>query len=381
MPTRTPRSSPAILLVLAGLIALAGCGSNNTKVCPLAGCCLSVSNACLAPQFLLANGLNSQIAVFPIDAGTGAPGTPTFTSGPGMSLGMAAINNQFLYASNFQATIGAAASIDAWTIAPGSGVLTTIAGSPFSLGPFSVAGGLAANNTAQVLYVGDAGKIDALKADSTGALAAIVGSPFSAGTNIFLTVDPNDQFLFASDDDPPGSVLAFTIDASTGALTAVAGSPFATIPGFVGNTQPGEIVVDSTGSFVYTTLFATNQVAAFSIVKPGGALNLVPGSPFAAGTGPYTLITVSNFLYVSNVTDGTVSGYSIDPTTGVLTPLGGSPFAIHAGPFTTNTVGNILYTTASGGLQAFSINSTTGALTPVGSPVPYAGATVLTFVQ
>jgi 6-phosphogluconolactonase (cycloisomerase 2 family) len=241
--------------------------------------------------------------------------------------------------------------------------------------------GLAVDGTAQVLYVGDAGKIDALKADATGALTAVVGSPFAAGTNLYLTVDPQNRFVFASDDTPPGNVLAFTIDASTGALNAVPGSPFATIPGYVGNTQPSEIVVDSTGSFVYTGLMATGQIAAFSIVASSGALNPVPGSPFAAGNRPIALATVNNFLYVSNVMDGTISGYSINPTTGVLTPLSGSPFAIHGGPLTTDPAGRFLYTTGSGGLLAFSIDPQTGGLTPIGSAIPYAGATVLTFVQ
>lgn len=379
MPTRALRSTLAIVLVLAGLIALAGCGSNSARVCPLTGCCLSTSDACFAPQFLYANGLNGQVTAFPVDVGTGAPGVPTSTSGPAMSLGMAALNNQFLYVSN--PTLGGISSINAWSIGLGTGALTTVPGSPFSLGPLSLAGGLAVNSTAQVLYVGDAGKIDALKADTTGALTAVVGSPFPAGTNLYLTVDPQDRFVFASDDTPPGNVLAFTIDASTGALNAVPGSPFATIPGYVGNTQPSEIVVDSTGSFVYTGLMATGQIAAFSIVASSGALNPVPGSPFAAGNRPIALATVNNFLYASNAMDGTISGYSINPTTGVLTPLSGSPFAIHGGPLTTDPAGRFLYTTGSGGLLAFSIDPQTGGLTPIGSAIPYAGATVLTFVQ
>jgi 6-phosphogluconolactonase len=90
---------------------------------------------------------------------------------------------------------------------------------------------------------------------------------------------------------------------------------------------------------------------------------------------------VNKFLYVSNVLDGTLSGYSIDSTTGVLTPLAGSPFAIQAGALTTDLVGNYLYSAGAGGMMAFQINGTTGMLTPVGSTIPFAGATVLTYVQ
>ena len=376
------RSFVALFLILGSLeamLALGGCGANLTKVCNTSGCCGAASDLCPAPQYLYANGVHGQIDVFPIAAGTGVPGSPTSTPGSTMSLGMAALNNQFLYVSN--PTLGGISSIDAWSIDLGSGGLTAVPGSPFSLGTLSLGAGLAANNSAQVLYVGDAGKIDALKADATGVLTEVLGSPFLAGTNLYLTVDPQNRFVFASDDTPPGNVLAFTSDASTGALSPVPGSPFATISGYVGNTQPGQIVVDSTGRFVYTGLLSTGQIAAFSIVPSSGALNPVPGSPFSAGNTPIALATVNNFLYVSNALDGTISGYSINPTNGVLTPLGGSPFAIHAGPIATDLVGRFLYTTGSGGLLAFSIDSTTGALTPLGSPMPYAGATVLTFVQ
>jgi len=296
-----------------------------------------------------------------------------------MTLGMAALSNQFLYVSNPAAPIGGTSSIDAWTIDPSTGALKTVSGSPFSLEPLSYAAGLATNAPAQVLYVGDAGRIDALKADATGGLSPILGSPFPAGTNLYLTVDPLNRFLFASDDTPPGNVLAFTIDASSGGLTAVQGSPFPTIPGYVGNTQPSEIVVDPSGSFVYTGLLATGQVAAFAIM-PSGALNPVPGSPFAAGKGPIALATVNSFLYVSNAQDGTISGYSISSTTGVLTPLANSPFPIHGGALAASPFGGFLYTSGSGGLLTLSIDST-GALSQVGSPIPYAGATVLTYVQ
>lgn len=380
MPTRVHRSAPAIILVLAGLIVLAGCGSNGIKVCPLTGCCGPTNDLCAAPQYLYANGLNGQINAFPIDRSTGAPGSPTSTSGPTASLGMAALNNQFLYVSNPQATLGGTSTIDAWSIDLSTGALKTVPGSPFSLGPLSFAGGLA-TTPAQVLYVGDAGRIDALKADATGALSPVLGSPFPAGTNLYLTVDPQNRFLFASEETSPGNVLAFTIDASTGGLNPVQGSPFATIPGYVGNTQPSEIVVDSSGSFVYTGLLATGQVAAFSIVASSGALNPVPGSPFPAGNRPIALATVNNFLYVSNAMDGTISGYRIDAMSGVLTPLANSPFPIHGGALATAPYGAYLYTTGSGGLLAFTINPQTGGLTPIGSAIPYAGATVLTFVQ
>lgn len=379
MPIRNYFALSLILIILLALLALGGCGSKPTStICPLTGCCGPTSDACLAPQYLFAMGLNGQIDIFPINNSTGAPGSPTSTSGPTGSLGLAVMNNQFLYAANPQLPLGAS-SIEAWSINDGTGALTPVPGSPFPLGPLELPAELAVANTAQTLYVGEAGSIDAFQADATGGLSAVAGSPFPAGLNTYLTVDPMSRFLFASDDLPPGNILAFTINTSTGALSAVAGSPFATIPGFPGNTQPGQIAVDSTGSFVYTVLTGTNQIAGFLITASTGALTAVSGSPFSTGNRPLFLTTVNNLLYVSNTLDATISGYTIDPASGVLTAVADSPFAIYAGPMTTSFDGAYLYTTTQNGLTTFSINPQTGALTQVGTPIPYGGASVLTF--
>lgn len=371
------RSQVALLLVLISLLALLalnGCGT-NTKVCNVSGdCCASGAECPAPPPHLYAAGLNGEVTVYP--AFNGALGTPISVQGPTATLGMAVLNRQFLYVSDLNNSL-----LDGWSINLDTGGLTTIAGSPFGLSSFTFGAGLAASSQANVVYVAEAGQIEAFKADATGALAAVAGSPFPSGTNLYMTVDPQGRFLFASDDDPPGSVFAFTID-SAGALHAVAGSPFPTTTDPLGNTQPDEIVVDSTGSFVYTTLRATGQVAAFSIDPSSGVLTTVPGSPFPAGSGPITLTTANNFVYVSNATDQTISGYSITPVTGVLTPLAGSPFPIRAGALTTDPNGSFFYAAGSTGILAFTIDSTTGNLTPItGSPFPPSGATVLAYVQ
>ena len=362
--------------IFASLFALAGCG-NSSPSCT-GDCCGPVNVACPAtPAHIYATGIDGKVTIFTAPAGQPL-GAPTSVSGPASTFGMAALGTQFLYVSNPDLTVGGTSSIDAWSIDPDTGGLSPVLASPFSLGPSTLANGLAINSGSQVLYVADSGKIDAMQTYTTGALTPVVGSPFPSGTSIFLTVDPFNRFVFASDEDPPGSISAFTIG-STGALTQVAGSPFAADPNSTGS-QPRQIVVDSTGNFVYTVLLSTNQVAAFSIGQSSGALTPVPGSPFATGNGPIAMATVRNFLYVSNVQDGTISGFTIDGTTGILSPIPGSPFAFPGDPLTTD-YGNYLYTASADGLLTFSIDGSTGALTQVGSPIPYDGATVLTYVQ
>ncbi len=367
-----------IFLILAALLALAACSSKTTTICPLAANCPCLpSGLCVAPHYVFAAG-NGQVLSFPIQS-NGALGTSTSTSGPTPTFGMAALNNSYLYMGNPVPEIGG--EVDAWAINLSNGSLTTVPGSPFLLGAFTVAGGVAANPATQVVYVADSGKVDALQADATGALKPINGSPFTAGTNLYLTLDPQNRFLFTSVDDPPGGVFAFTMDSTTGALTAVPGSPFLPIPNYPGNTQPAQIVVDASSNFVYTPLTTTGQVAAFSINAPAGTLTAVPGSPFTAGNRPVAVATINNFLYVSNTQDGTISGYSINATNGVLTPLSGSPFAIPAAVMLANPFSNVLYVSGAAGISAYSIDSQSGALTLIaGSPFPATGVTAMAFV-
>jgi 6-phosphogluconolactonase len=107
----------------------------------------------------------------------------------------------------------------------------------------------------------------------------------------------------------------------------------------------------------------------------------VPGSPFPTGNGPLSLTAVNKFLYVSNSIDGTLSGYTIDPASGMLMPLTNSPFPIRAGAITSDTFGGFLFVSGTDGMTSFKVDVTSGALTQVDSPIPYAGATVLTYVQ
>lgn len=373
------------IIAIACVAGLAACGSNNTVVCPLTsngvsacGCgANSASTACRAPAFVYADGLNQQVFIFPVDLTTNQLQTPTSVSGPSESLGMAAISNQFLYASA-PGGAGGTASVDAWSINQTTGALTAVPGSPFSLGPLSFATGLAADNTTGTLYVADVARIDVLKADNTtGALTAIAGSPFTAeGAGLFLAIDPLDHFLFATGSSQSGNVLAYAVDATSGALTPVPGSPFPT--NFNSSLETG-IAVDALSKFVYVLSEGSNQVAGFSIGS-NGALTAVPGSPFLTGNMPIGLIALQNFVYVSNAGDGTVSCYSINSTTGGLAPCSGSPFAIQAGSLTTG-FGTFLYSSGAGGMMTFSIDSSSGGLTQLGTTIPFPGATMLTYVQ
>jgi 6-phosphogluconolactonase len=225
----------------------------------------------------------------------------------------------------------APAAISVFSIDTARGLLTPVAGSPFTFASLVAPNPqfLAVSPSAGLLYVsnGVSGTVSAFSIGGSGALTEVAGSPFTAGANITgLKIDPKGQFLYAAD-TANNKIAAFSIAAS-GVLTPVAGSPFATGLG------PVSIAVDSTSAF----LFSANQVGAtvstFKIA--GGALTPV-GTPMAvvANGSPlpsFVLVDPSNtFLYVGNQGTRNVSGFTIHPD-GTLTPLDLSPFPQSVGP-------------------------------------------------
>jgi len=303
--------------------------------------------------------MNPQTGAF-LNQGTGLP-VPAMPA-----IGMVAVNSQFIYVST---GIGPdpVGSIVGFSLNPTTGAPTLIPGSPFVVGSPSNTNirGMATAPNSHLLYVSDAGGIDGFTVDSTtGVPTPLPRSPFASGTNLQLVVDPSGKFLFASDDDNPGGVLAFTIG-TNGALTPVQGSPFA-IPGQTGAASQPMGIVDN-GSFVYVALSGTNQVAAFSIDTSTGALTSVAGSPFAAGNGPFLLTFANKFLYANNTNDGTISGYSINSTTGALAPVPGSPFNFYGETLANDASGRYLYADFAGIVHYMSIDPNSGALADAGS--------------
>jgi len=321
----------------------------------------------------------NQITGFNVDLTSGALAAPSNVAGPNDAGGMVADPSaRFLYVSDFTGS-----AIDGLAINAGTGGLSPISGSPFPVGSGNGPSGMAIDSGGKFLFLAHANlnSIFAFTRDmNTGALTPVPGSPFAAGANPFhVVVHPSDNFLYASNyNDPMGSISAYTIDPNTGALREIAGSPFPTQPGYPG---PGHLAIEPTGKFLYVGLGgsvnANHFVAAFSI-DSSGVLTAVPGSPFAAGNGPFSVAVDQSgkYLYTANSFDNTVSGFDIDAGTGALTPVTGSPFATGAVggfPFALakDPSGMFLYTANQGSnnISGFSIIQTTGALTLIpGSP-------------
>jgi 6-phosphogluconolactonase (cycloisomerase 2 family) len=272
----------------------------------------------------------------------------------------------FLYISNsfINGSSNNGSQIFVYKIDQANGKIAQIAGSPFFSFPPPVSiQGLATTPDGRFLYGADAsGNIFAFRLNkATGVPTSLPGSPFASGPNSQLVVDPSGKFLYATDDDVIGSVLAFAID-SAGALSPVPGSPFVIASANVVDLNSEPYGILDTGSFVYVALSNTNQVAAFSVDSETGGLTHVPGSPFAAGNAPSFFAIAKNFLYAVNAADGTISAYSINPGSGALTPVPGSPFGSGGGTLAIDPSEKYLYLGTFKGVQGYNINSTTGAL-------------------
>jgi 6-phosphogluconolactonase (cycloisomerase 2 family) len=382
------RSLATIVLPFSLALALAGCGSSGTAVCNASSgrsCPGSAPGPDILYSFASTLLLNISVTTI-IDTSTGGFAsvssglTPFFANGAAI-----ASNAQFLYISNsfIDGQPNNGSQIFGYSISLVDGTLTLIAGSPFFAFPFpSSIQGMATTPNGQFLYGADyTGFIYAFSVDSTtGALTPIPGSPFTSGPNAQLVVDPSGKFLCASNDsDPVDSILVFMIDALSGALTPVPGSPFA-IPGQTGGTSEPYGILD-TGSFVYTALTNTNQIAAFSVDSETGALTPVPGPPFSTGNVPLLFAFADNFLYIVNAFDGTISGYSVNSNSGALTPLPDSPFGSESGTLATDPSGRYLYLGTFRGIQGYNIDAATSALTLGSASFVEDGVLWLTTVQ
>jgi len=228
----------------------------------------------------------ASIAVFSID---GARGLLTPIAGSPFSFAsLVAPNPQFLAVSPTAGVLyvsnGNSGTIAAFSIA-GSGVPTEIAGSPFTGGAFMA--GLAIDSKGQFLYAADRinSKIASFSIQGGGALAAVAGSPFTTDLGpVALTLDSAGATLFCANQGG-ASVTAFKT--SSGALTQVAGSPYALVTS--GSPQPSFVVVDSTGTFLYVGNTGTRNISGFTI-HSDGTLTLLPTSPFTQTIGPQWIL-------------------------------------------------------------------------------------------
>lgn len=252
----------------------------------------------------------------------------------------------------------------------GSGKLTAVSGSPYSVGYSPAA--LVVNPSNSLLYVAGPGAIYAYTVNSDGSLTASSQGAGVAAVNVAsLDISPDGKWLFGL--DLTTTVLdEFQINSSTGALSLVAATPYSVtktvLPKMVrvaptgnfvfaalgtggdyvfslntttGNvataanitlgsaqTSDNALAIDSSGSHLYIARSGLNGGLAVYNIQASGLPTEISGSPFTTGSGPSAvkIDRSGKYVYVANRGDGTISGFVIG-STGALTTLSGSPYA------------------------------------------------------
>ena len=323
---------------------------------------------------------------------TEVPGSPFLTGGDGSGGGFFAsdritIAGNFLFASNAGTFDVSVFSIDA-----GSGGLTLVPGSPFPTGGYGGNGiGLAATpaaspNFGSCLYAGDSlsGTITSFGVGPDGALTQLQRS-FAGGFINGIKTSPDGRFVAAvlSGYGPHSALAMFTIDATTCGLTPVSGTPFLVRPaGPPAGTGQG-VDINCAGNLMFVSEAANPTSVNVYNVDANGVPSAIPGSPFEPGVGfnsnvprlspNGTLLFVSNQGMGSPGPSNTVTVLSVADG-GALTLVPGSPFEVGGDMFfpagmATDQAGAFLFVAGIPNfVRVFSVDPG-GALTQVGAPV------------
>jgi 6-phosphogluconolactonase (cycloisomerase 2 family) len=209
----------------------------------------------------------------------------------------------------------------------------------------------------------------------TGFLTPSSAVPFLAGTTPqTLTLEPAEKFAFVANAGA-NSVSVYNVNTTTGILTP------APVISFSVGIQPQQATVVTVGpptvQFVYLANAGSSNVSGFFLNTTTGFLTPAPGSPFAVGAAPQSVVqdSVGNFVYVSNEGAASISAFGVDQTTGaLLATVAGAPFTAGTTPqpVTLHPTKLFAYVANAGSsnLSAYSVIAGTGVLSIITNPGP-----------
>jgi len=305
-------------------------------------------------------------------------GCPGFFVYPGSSGGGGSTTGNYVYVANATTNTVAGFSVTTST-------LTAVTNSPYALSfsPTTVA----VNPADSILFVAGNSQIYAYAIGTGGALTVLnSGSAVGIADVVSMDISPDGQWLFALDGNgvtldefqinsttgtltgptyvtysvsgatvvpravkvaPNGGYvflalgtagdLVYTLDTTTGVLTSSQQlSPVSS------TSSDNSLAVSPGSSFLYIARSGTGGGLAVYTIGNAGALSSISGSPFAAGTQPYSVVTniAGTAAYVANRGDNTISGYVIAGTGGVT--------AAFASPYTSGSAVTALAAEKSG---------------------------------
>jgi 6-phosphogluconolactonase len=232
--------------------------------------------------------------------GTTSSTTPPKTTGP-----------LFAYGGGYSQNI-AVFSVNAST-----GAFTAQAAAPVSAGNPSF---LAVNPTSTNLYAANeqqAGRVSAFSINAkTGALTALNDVSSKGSGPAHVSVDATGKWVFVANyTDGAIAVLPVQANGSLGEATDTRNA----------GANAHQIVMDPSHTFVFVPCKGADYVAQYTFDKVAGKLspNTTPTVASAQGAGPRHIAfhPTGKFAYVINELNSTMTSYSFDGTTGRLTTL------------------------------------------------------------
>ena len=235
------------------------------------------------------------------------------------------VDNQGMFVYAFGSS-----GVSAFRIQSGTGALTPVPGSPFRAGSgrsmVPPAALMAVDQTNRFLYVSTTTGIFAYTINqTTGVLTTIAGSPFGGSVKNpwAIVIAPTNSYLYEVDELDPSKIFGYSIDQAAGAITPLAGSPFSAgtcslMPNAssVAGPQPDNMTIPSSGKFMY------DNCGVYSIDESTGAIAQVatggPGDwPVADPTGDFVWAITGDTPACFHCDIG-VAAFQIDPNTGEL---------------------------------------------------------------
>jgi 6-phosphogluconolactonase len=206
----------------------------------------------------------------------------------------------FLYVMN-----AGSSNISVFSIDSGSGVLTQVANSPFSIGALPL--NMQLTPSGNFLYVSLASQPNGLIATFSvaGGQLSLIGITSTAGINPYgLAINAGGTFLYAANDNGASSSISIFTIASSGALAEIQGSPIAN-----GYSSPVAMIFDPSGKYLYVANQGSSNVAAYTIDSTGLPVlttSTTTTNPVTTEPSPSFLVAdpTGKYLFVGNQGSG-----------------------------------------------------------------------------
>ena len=147
-------------------------------------------------------------------------------------------------------------------------------------------------------------------------------STINSSNPSFLTISPDQKFIYAVNEDDPGMVTSYSFDAGTGTLTEINKRSS-------GGKHPCYITVDKTGRWVIAGNYSSGTIAVLPVQKNGmldSAVQVIEHTGYSVNEarqqGPHVHATVfspdNKFLFVRDLGIDKVMIYGFDAKKGLL---------------------------------------------------------------